>query len=422
MIANALRRVMGNTNMPSVPDYMTTPEFIQAAGYGTSSGQTVTEESAKLISTAYRCMAILCDDYAKMPLQTFSRPRPGVIQRIQPDSRLQNIAWLLEVSPNRWQNPFIFKRMLMNWLLAWGNGYAWYPPADPGERKEMFVLSSQATTPIYDWLGNKWYMTTFLNGEVAWLPEVEVMHLMINSVNGIYGRSVISYARESLGRQQGAYVVQGGLYEHGLNPSGILYVNGTVANPEARRKLRKSYADEIGGSGNAGGIAIMDNTVSKFEKVTLNPVDVQFLAGVDHTDIEIANFFGVPAYKLNMGKEAYNSNAQRQQEYLDSTLEPYLTQTEEAARLKWFSLQEQNTAYFRFDRDVLLKSDSKTRAEVHQIRINSGVESPNEARADEDMSNSPGLDLHLIPANYTAVLPDGTIQPLTLPTKAPNLP
>jgi HK97 family phage portal protein len=420
MIFRQAVRAMTNSMPPSVPDYMTTPEFIQAAGYGTSSGQTVTAETAKLISTAYRCIDILCNDYAKMPLQTFSRPRPGIVQRVMPDSRIQNIPWLLEISPNRWQDPFIFQRMLMNWLLCWGNAYAWFPPADPGERKEIFVLSSQATTPVYDWLGNKWYMTTFINGEVAWLPEAEVTHLMINSVNGVYGRSVISYARESLGRQQGAYVVQGGMYEHGLNPSGILYINGVVTDPKAKQKLKESYAEALGGAGNAGGIAVFDNTVTKFEKVTLNPVDVQFLAGIEHTDIEIVNFFGLPAYKLNMGKEAYSSNEQKQLDYLNTTLDPYLIQTEQAARLKWLSLQEQNTMYFRFKRDILLQTDAKTRAEVHQIRINSGTESPNEAREDEDRSHESGLDIHLVPSNYAVVLPDGTIQPLSQPVREPQ--
>jgi HK97 family phage portal protein len=377
------------------------PELIGAMG-SNSSGQSVTAESSKNISTAYRCGNILSDDFAKMPLQTFVARVPGQIERMRPDVRMQNIPYLLEISPNRNMPPFIFKKTMMLWLIYWGNAYAWQPPRRPGQRREIFVLNASATWPYYDIAGNIWYQTSFANGETKYLPDVEVLHLLINSVDGINGRPVITYARESLGRQMGAYQTQGKFYSQGLNPSGILWMAGEVSK-EARLKTREVYEEAMSGSSNAYRLAVMDNKVTKFEPITMKPVDMEFLASIGENDLEIANFFGMPLYKLNMGKQAYNSNEQANLDYLNTTLDPYLVQMEEVAKLRWLTEEEQNYAYFKFNRDVLLRTDAATRAAVIEKRIESGVLTPNEGRQIDDLSAYPDGNSYYMPANMQAI-------------------
>jgi len=383
-------------------EVMSLPQLVESFGLTSSSGQTVTAEKSKTVATAYRCINVLSDDVAKMPLQTFISRKLGQIERMRPSSMMQNIAWLLEISPNRNMVPFIFKKTLMQWLITWGNAYAWQPPRRPGQRREIFVLNSSATWPYYDLDGNIWYQTTFSNGETHYLPDVEVMHLLINSVDGINGRSVITYARESLGRQLGAYQTEGKFYSQGLNPSGIIWSAGEL-NKEARNKIRDSYEEAMGGSSNAYRLAVMDSKVTKFEPITMKAVDMQFLQSIEATDREIANFFGMPLYKLNMGKEAYASNEQQNLDYLSTTLDPYLVQLEQEAALKWLSEEEQNYTYFRSNRDVLLRTDAKTRSEVIEKRIESGVLTPNEGREIDDLPAYEGGNKHYMPANMMAV-------------------
>jgi HK97 family phage portal protein len=399
MIINNLLKTFQNNRAAEV---LSLPEFIEAMGVTSSSGQTVSAESSKNISTAYRCINILSDDFAKMPLQTFISRDPGKIERMRPSSLAQNLAWLLELSPNRSMTPFVFKKTLMQWLLSYGNAYAWMPATSPGSRREIFVLNSAATYPVYDRGGNLWYQTTFTSGETVYLPDVEVLHLLINAVDGINGRSIITYARESIGRQQAAYVTQGKFYAQGLNPAGILTVAGE-ASKEARDKIRQAYQEAMGGTANAYRLAVMDSKVTKFDPITMKPVDAQFLESIQQNDLEIANYFGMPLFKLNMGKQAYNSNEQANLDYLQTTLDPYLVQTEQAAALRWLSEIEQNYTYFRFNRDVLLRTDASTRAAYLEKKIFSGQLTPNEARQIEDMSAYDGGDYHYTPANMTAI-------------------
>lgn len=392
-----------NTAVPSNP--MSLPEMIEFNS-ATAAGQNVTVERSKNISTAYRCINIISDDVGKMPFQVFTSRFLGDVTRQKPDSRMENLAWLMEVKPNRYMTPFVFKKTLITWLLTYGDAYAWQPPRKAGRQREVFILRSDMTYPVYDDDANIWYCATFSDGSVEYLPDAEVFHLVINSSDGITGRSVISYARETLGRQLGAHDTQGRFYGQGLNASGILWVKGDI-NDEARKKLRKSYETAMSGSENAYRLAIMDQKIDKFEQITMKPVDAQFLEGIAENDLEIANFFGMPLFKLNMGKQSYNSNEQANLDYLNTTLDPYLIMFEQEGHIKWLTEEEQNFTYLRFNRDALLRTDAGSRIEVLQKKILSGQLSPNEARQIEDMPAFAGGDVRLVPSNMAVIKPDG---------------
>jgi HK97 family phage portal protein len=369
-------------------------------GWSSSSGKTVTVENAKNVATAYRCINVLSDDVAKIPLLTYSTPRRGQIDIVAPDTAIENIAWLLEISPNRYMSPFIFKKSLIEWLLGWGMSFIWAPPPHGANRRELFILRGDCTLPYYDENGNLWYRTAFNNGEISYLPAVEVLPLLINSLDGIFGRSVIEFARESLGRQLGAYETQGNMYKQGLNPAGIITVAGE-ASPEARDKIRTEFESRMGGSQNAYRLAVMDSKVQKFEAITMRPIDIQFLQGIQATDVEICNFFGVPLNKVNMGKQSYSSNEQNNLDYLGSTLDPYLVQIEQAARVKLLPEDKQGTMKFKFDRNELLRIDAQARADVNTKNIGMGIISPNEAREYEDLSWYPEGAKFWMSRNYS---------------------
>lgn len=408
-----------NAAFPNIPETMSLPEFIQFSSLRNASGQAVTEETSKTLATAYRAFNVLSDDYAKIPLQTFVSRQSGSIQRLRPDARFQNIAWLLEISPNRYMTPFIFKKTFIMGALVHGAGYIWRPVRYYNNRNELFILNPATTWPIFKPDGSLWYQTTFSNGDIEYLPSVEIFPLIINSSDGLSGRGIITFARETFGRQLGAHQTQAKFYAQGLSPGGLIWMNGEV-DKEARQKIRDSYAEQMSGTQNAYRLAVMDAKVTKFEQITMKMVDAQFLEQIQATDIDIAKFFGMPLYKLNMGKEAYNSNEQQNLDYLNTTLDPYLVQTEEGARLKWLSEEEQAYTYFRFNRDVILRTDAKTRSEVTAKRILSGVLTPNEGRQIDDLSAYEGGDLHFIPSNMAVIMPDGTVAAISKPD--PNAP
>ncbi len=383
----------------------TRSEYIRVSGRMTTAGKVVNPETAKTLSTAYRCGNILSDDIASLPFQVF-RKNKRVIEQIDPDPLTRNTAYLIEIEPNRWMNPFIFKKTIVTWLLYYGNAYIWEPF---GSYREFFILDADKTYPGFTENGDLAYKTYFPDGSEQILPGVEVTHLMINSTDGFSGKSVLTYARETMGRQLGAHDTQNRLHSQGLNPVGAIWVNGEI-NQEAREKLKKSYLDSVSGSDNAGGVAVFDNKVSKFETISISPADAQFLETINATDAEIANFFGVPLHKLNMGKQSYESNTAQQLDYLATTLNPYLVQWEQAARLRWLTERERGNTYLRFIREALLRTDAETRSKYLKEKVLSGQMTPNEARQVDDLSPYDGGDSYYIPANMAQVMEDGSLR------------
>jgi len=372
-------------------------------GSQTVSGKRVSAETAKTLSTAYRCANILSDDIASMPLQVFRKIGKNV-EQVRPDPVTRNLSYLLEIQPNRWMTPFIFKKTAQLWLLHWGNAYIWQPP---GSYRELFLLHSDVTYPVFDADGSLWYRTRTPNGNQLTLPAVEILHMMINSNDGLVGRSVITYAAETMGRQLAAHETQNRINGNGLQPGGVIWMNGDLNDP-AREKVRREYAGKMSGE-NAGGLVIFDNKVTKFEAVAMKPSDAQFLETVGATDAEIANYYGMPLYKLNMGKQSYESNEQQNLDYLRTTLNPYLVQQEQAGRLSWLRREEQADTYLKYNREALLQTDAKTRAVYLKDKILSGQMTPNEARGIDDQSPYEGGDGHYIPANMGMVGPDGAL-------------
>jgi HK97 family phage portal protein len=301
MIVGNFMNSFGNTAPPAPAiQPLPLPGIYSLSNYTrTPAGQRVDPETAKKIATAYRCANILSDDVGKMPLQTFISRRYGQVERLPPNGALRNIAYRLEISPNdqEWQTPFLFKKMIIQWLLFWGNAYIWAPP-DPS--RPLHLLNADSTYPEFDLEGHLWYNTRFPNGQTKDIPAVELLHAMINPhPYGYVGRSVLTYARESLGRQLGAYETQSSFLAKGLNPAGIAWVPGSPTR-ETRQKIRDVYAESFGGSSKAGGLAVMGaDEFIKFEGVSMKPVDAQFLESIVATDVDIANFFGVPQFKLN---------------------------------------------------------------------------------------------------------------------------
>ncbi len=363
------------------------PELINTLGLATASGQVVTPESSKNVATAYRCGNILSDDIAKMPLQVFISRRTGEIERQRPDPFGRNLAWILERQPNRWWSPFQFKKQVAQWLIHWGNGYTWQPPVYP---REHFILPSNVTYPVFDRDGELWYATKFRGDRhTSYIPAVEVAHVMINpDETGFNGRGVIQFARETIGRQLSGYASQSALFKNGLSAAGILWLAGESA-PEMRKKVREMYEEVMSGDANSGRIAILDKKITQFQPVTMNPRDIQFLSLLQDNDIAVMNFYGMPSYKLNTGKQAYNSNEQNNLDYLSTTLDPYLVQIEQVGMLKWLELEEQGYTYLRFERSALFRTDAKSRGEYLNSAISYGRLKPNEARQVEDRPADP---------------------------------
>lgn len=352
-------------------------------GYQTKSNEPVSVFTSQSIATAYRAKNIISDAVAMMPFKMYRKTGRN-IQSVEPDAVTRNMPYLMQISPNAWGwSPFYMKKAFVDWLLFYGNAYQWKPPVSPAQ---TFVLPANRTKPVFDLDGNLWYETKFSSSnKPSYIPSVEIMHLMINpDETGTMGRGVLTFARETFGRRLAGNTVQSKAYSQGFMPAAYVKLDGE-AKKEHRDAVRNAYEESMSGSENAYRLAIFDNKITEFQPINIQLKDAQFLESIDATDRDICNWFGIPEHMLNRGKEAYNSNEEKYEEFVALTLDPFLVPWEEAARIRFIPEAEQTSDYFKFKREALYRMKAKERAELNSIKIQSGQMKPNEARAMEEL-------------------------------------
>ncbi len=404
IISNVIR----NFSNPS----WTRPELLGGGGVSIStlSGQSVSPESAMRIATYYRCLNLITDDLSMIPLQQYIKRSSEDIRRVEPDVFRRNMAYAVEVQPNPYQVPFLFRKQFWKNVIIYGDGFQWMPAGT----KELYLLDPAITMVDFLKDGSVWWITKDNIGRDKVLPDVEVKHVHINPINPFKGRGVIAYARETLGTRQAGSTTKAGIFKKGLMPSAIAEFDGEM-NGEARQKVRDAYWEAARGADGSGGVIVLDGKVKKFTLAEIKPVDAQFLESIQAEDVDIANFFAMPLYKLNQGKQSYESNDQQDEDYMKSTLDPFLVQDEQACKIKWLTRLEQVNNYWRYNRDAFLRMNAKARAEYLKSKILSGQYTPNQALAIDDLPGYPGGNLHFIPSNMAVINDDGTVEAISKP-------
>ena len=363
-------------------------------GRRTQSGQVVSVFTSQTIATAYRCKNIISDAAAGLPFKQYLRTGKTT-QSVDEDPITRNVPYQMQIQANDWGwSPFHLMKQFVEWLLFYGNGLIWKPPVSPAQ---LFILRTDKTRVMLDLSGNIWYEHRFGNSaKPVYIPAVEVLHEMINpDETGMWGRGVITFARETFGRRLSANKAQSMLYAQGFMPAGVMKLKGE-ATKEIRDKVRQAYEESMSGTDNAYRLAIIDQKVEDYKPVDLMLKDSHWLESIDATDDDIALWFGMAGHMLNKGKQAYESNQQKFEEFKALTLDPFLIPFEQAARIRWLSTREQPINYFKFTREALLRMLPKERADMNSTKFQNGALSLNEWRAQDELNPIEGGDVHFI--------------------------
>jgi HK97 family phage portal protein len=120
---------------------------------------------------------------------------------------------------------------------------------------------------------------------------------------------------------------------------------------------------------------------------------------------QISAAFGVKAHQLNdLVKTSYASASEANSEFYTDTLLPILTMYEQETTYKLFTTPEVNKGlYTKFDVDMILRADKKTRYETYAQGIDHGFLKPNEARDREGLPKDPGGDRLFMNGNIVPI-------------------
>lgn len=375
---------------------------VSAPSYGLGGAPNAT--AAQKLSAVYGAVEIRSDDLSCLPnyvLDTRTRKRVK-----------HPILFLLNVRPNPRMTPQVRRKMLERSILLTGNAYDWII-RDAVTRRPMELIpipgnlvQVKQTTDGYLW----YYVTDPKTREVFTIPQEDICHYKGPSDDGITGMSVLSYAASTVRAGLAAQDYNRAFYESGGQPSGILTVEGDFSgyvHDEEGKPTDKTQKDAIreewekvhSGAANAHKIAVLDYGM-KYQALSISQKDAMFIEQQSQTIEDIARYFMVPLYKLQHGKQSYNSNEQNAIEYM-GRLQPRVSQMEEEQTWKLLSMDDILAGLeIRSNMMALLRSDQKSRADYYRIMHQEGVYSINDILALEDMPDVEGGDEHAISLNY----------------------
>jgi HK97 family phage portal protein len=375
-------------------------------GFGeSSSGEYVGPDTAMRAAAVFACVGVLAEAVAQLPLKLY-RDRPDGGKDVARDHSLYR---LLHDQPNPWMTAFEWREMGMAHLCLRGNHYAFLNRSRGGEIMEILPIPSDAVTCERN---NDWslkYTVDFGTGQgLQAVPESNMFHVRFRSLDGYRGISPIAYAREAIGLALATEKHGARLFRNGARPGGVLE-HPSKMSPEAAARFKEQWQAAFSGE-NAHKTALLEEGM-KFNALSMTSEDAQYLETRKFQTADIARIFRVPLHMIQETEKSTSWGSGIEQMtigFTRFTLLPWLVRWEQAISRCMIGRDERDTVTPRHSVEGMERGDFKSRFAGYQIAIASGILSPNEVRALENMNPREGGDEYMSPLNMRLGGNDGT--------------
>ena len=195
-------------------------------------------------------------------------------------------------------------------------------------------------------------------GGTVRLKPSDVLHVPGLGFDGLVGYSPIAMAKNAIGLAIAAEEYGSKFYANGAAPSGVLEHPGTLKDPS---KVRDSWTQTFGGSGNAHKIAVLEEGM-KYTPISISPNEAQFLETRKFQINEIARIFRVPPHMVgDLEKSSFSNIEQQSLEFVKYTLEPWIVRWEQSMARVLISPSDKSQYFIKFNVDGLLRGDYQSR-------------------------------------------------------------
>jgi HK97 family phage portal protein len=398
-------------------------------GYGakTAAGVAIDECIAEGIPAVYACVHVISETVGQLPLKLYARTEKG--RRVADDHPLY---LLLHDLPNPEMTAIQFREVVTRHLAMWGRAYAFIQRDASGEVTALWPIHPTRVKVDRDGLNRKRFIVTGSDGiPVPYLftpDRPPIMHLHINSHDGLDGRSPIWINRESLGITKGAEDYVGAWFGNGAIP-GLIMTHPGRLSPKAKENIRESWWKRFGGARKANGVAIMEEGID-VKVVGVDPEKSQ-LEELRNLQIEqVASIWRVPTHMIQHTSKTTSWGSGIEQMmigFINSTLMPYLEQWQQAITRDLLSRKTYRTHYAKFVTAALERGDLKATMDAFAVARQNTIYNADEIRAKlEENDIADGIGEHyLIPSGSQVLLGDGVpvgTEPASEPEPKPTMP
>ena len=368
--------ILGRTGVRQGPTDNLGFLFIETSGR-TNSGERVNVETALEEATVSTCVNVIREGLSQIPYCIKKQNTDGGFDLLtdHPISLLLN-------KPNVFQSPTDFKSSIISTLLIHGNCFirvirAQDGPAGPatvGRPVQLVPMDPvDVTTGVNEFGIPNYHHESF--GDMAAENVIHIKDLSIFTANG-YSRVLL--ASELVGIKLGLdKAIAFGLRD-GFDAGAVVTTDQSLT-PDEIKAYTDSINEAFGSQGDKKkGVMMLGGGANLTQLKGVTPADMDLRELRDDVKAEIAAVFKVPGFMVGAeGGQQYNNVRAKQSSFHRDTLQPIITNIEEAITMKLIDAADESV---HFKIEDYIKGDINAQTDVVTRNVQAGIMTPNEAR------------------------------------------
>jgi len=352
-------------------------------GYESSSGVSVTADSALKHTPFWAAVRIISGTVAHLPFIVYERLEDG-------KNRLPKhpVYKLMHDRPNPYMDALTFIETRQAHVLTYGNGYAEIQRDGGGRPVALWPLLPDRTERKISDTGIPYYEVRLPVGGSVFLRDENVLHIKGLGFDGYTGYDVVNYHKEAIG--YGVAVKQYGarFFGNDASPGGVLEHPQTLGK-EAQDRLVESWNKSHQGLSQSHRLQILEEGM-KFTKIGIDPAQAQALEVQKWTVDDCSRIFQIPPHKLgSMEFSKYNNVEQLQLDFVATTMLYWFRKWELECNYKLFMPSERDRLFCEILVDGLVRGDMASRYAAYNIGRNAGFLCADDIREKENMNPLP---------------------------------
>jgi HK97 family phage portal protein len=377
--------------------------FLDYLGFRESgSGVKVTPDTAISLSTVFNAGLLLSETLAQLPVAPYE-------VRISADRERRRVARdhvtyrLVAKEPNEYMTSHTFRKVMMVNAFKYDRAYAvierdrfgdpisMYPVPSPWV--QMKLINGSITYIVKNWWNN---------GQEERLGEMDVLHIIGYTDNGLEGVSRIRILSDSLGNAIAAERFTGAFFGKGVNVSGFIKTQKLLKTADAVKRLKESFVKQVSGKDNQFGVGLLEDGAEWIPNET-DPQKAQLNETRKVNGLTVAQMWNIPLPMLKqMDRGTYSSMEQLDIQFSKYTMTPWIVNWEQEMERKLLTEREKQSGryYYHFNQNALLRADAASRGKFYESMTKTGAFTPNDINELEDRDTFDGGDVHVIPSGY----------------------